>query len=222
MASFTLSKHTRSLAIVGAGGHGCVVADTAVKAGIWTRIVFYDDCYGKIMKCRNWDIVGTIDNMLEKKEDYSDYIVGIGDNRNRVELSNQIQENDLPITSIIHPDASVSSDCKIGLGCVILAGAVINIGSEIGQFCIINNLASVNHDCHIARGVHVGPNAALGGNVTVGKNTWIGIGASVKHGLIIGDNSTIGAGAAVTKNVDSGVTVVGVPARPIQNNQRNS
>jgi acetyltransferase-like isoleucine patch superfamily enzyme len=49
--------------------------------------------------------------------------------------------------------------------------------------------------------------------VRIGARTWIGIGASVKHGIHIGSDVMVGAGAAVVRDIDAGVTAVGVPAR---------
>lgn len=50
--------------------------------------------------------------------------------------------------------------------------------------------------------------------VTIGKDVWIGAGALIMPGVQIGDEAIIGAGAVVTKDVASGVTVTGNPARP--------
>jgi acetyltransferase-like isoleucine patch superfamily enzyme len=55
----------------------------------------------------------------------------------------------------------------------------------------------------------------------LGKRVYVGTGAVIKNGtptqpIVIGDDAVIGAGACVTKSVAPGLTVVGVPARPIQ------
>ena len=40
--------------------------------------------------------------------------------------------------------------------------------------------------------------------------------ASVLPGVQVGDNAIVGAGAVCTKDVPTGATVIGVPARAIQ------
>lgn len=55
----------------------------------------------------------------------------------------------------------------------------------------------------------------FGREIEIGANVWIGAGAIILPGITIGDDALIGAGALVTKDVAAGVTVVGVPARPV-------
>ena len=71
----------------------------------------------------------------------------------------------------------------------------------------------------LAEGVHVSPGAHLGGCVQIGRASWIGIGASVRELKVIGEQVMVGAGAAVVGNVPDGVTVTGVPAGIVRNNQ---
>jgi len=80
---------------------------------------------------------------------------------------------------------------------------------------ILNTLSSVDHDCQLGDFVHISPGAHIAGEVQIGDGSWIGIGASVIEGIKIGRNCIIGAGAAVIADVPDGVTVVGVPAKPI-------
>ncbi|AHI24733.1 maltose acetyltransferase [Komagataeibacter xylinus] len=51
--------------------------------------------------------------------------------------------------------------------------------------------------------------------VTIGRNVWIGGGAIILPGITIGDHAIIGAGSIVTRDVPSGVTAAGNPARPL-------
>ncbi|WP_182355511.1 sugar O-acetyltransferase [Komagataeibacter europaeus] len=51
--------------------------------------------------------------------------------------------------------------------------------------------------------------------VTIGRNVWIGGGAIILPGITVGDDAIIGAGSIVTRDVPSGVTVAGNPARPL-------
>lgn len=51
--------------------------------------------------------------------------------------------------------------------------------------------------------------------VTIGRDVWIGRGVTILPGVHIGDQATVGANAVVTKDVPSGTTVVGVPAKQV-------
>ena len=56
----------------------------------------------------------------------------------------------------------------------------------------------------------------MGGEVVIEEGALVGIGAIVVPRTTIGAWATVGAGAVVIKPVPPGVTVVGVPARPLQ------
>jgi maltose O-acetyltransferase len=53
------------------------------------------------------------------------------------------------------------------------------------------------------------------GEIEIGDNAWVGAGSTVLHGVTIGDAAVIGAGSLVRQDVQSGTTVVGVPARAV-------
>jgi maltose O-acetyltransferase len=53
------------------------------------------------------------------------------------------------------------------------------------------------------------------GRIEIGDNAWVGAGSTVLHGVTIGDAAVIGAGSLVRADVPSGATVVGVPARVV-------
>ncbi len=50
----------------------------------------------------------------------------------------------------------------------------------------------------------------------IGRDVWIGANAVILGGVTIGDGAVIAAGAVVTKNVEPGAVVAGVPAREIR------
>ncbi len=54
----------------------------------------------------------------------------------------------------------------------------------------------------------------LAGYVSTGKHCFFGVGAMVRNDIALGDNVTVGMGSVVTKNFESGVTIVGNPAHP--------
>jgi len=204
----------RSLAIVGAGGHGRVVADCAEALG-WDRIEFFDD-KGVGTASGPWPVIGAVEALFECAGDYDGVIVGIGANRARLDRHRALVARGAAMATLIHPRATVSRHACIDVGTVVFAGAAVNFGAVIGQACIINTGATVDHDDRLSDGVHLSPGAHLGGGATVGECSWIGLGASVREGVSIGRNVRIGAGAAVIAAAPDDVDLVGVPARPLK------
>ena len=201
-----------SLHIIGAGGHGKVVADIALTRG-YSDIVFFAD--GNTEKeCMGFPIV----NGTEKVYDYpdTDIIVAIGNAKVRKQFLDNLITQKRHIPTLIHPTAIIAPKTEIGKGSVIMAGAVINPHTTIGVGCIINTGASVDHDNTIGNYVHISVGTHLAGTVSVGDATWIGIGAIISNNISICENCTIGAGCVVVKDLDVSGVYVGVPAKLLQ------
>ena len=204
------------LLIIGAGGHGIVVADAAAASQQWSEISFIDDAYPDLGQAGPWNVLGVVSALKELRHQVDSALVAIGDNVARMHLLTAIENEAIPLATVIHPLAVVSDLCEIGDGTALLANAVVNACAKIGKGCIINTGAIVEHDCGIADGVHVAPGATLAADVTVGENSWIGAGATVREQVSIGSGVVVGLGAAVVHDVGNSTTVAGVPAKPIE------
>lgn len=201
----------KRLAILGASGHGKVVADTAEMCG-WEKISFFDDAFSSLAVNGAWPISGTTEDLLKSLNEFDGVCVAIGQNRIRLSKLMLLREAGAKIISLIHPNASISKYAEIELGSVVCAGVVVNAYALIGFGCILNTGSCVDHDSVLGAAVHVSPNATIAGSVYVGDAAWIGIGSCVKQGLQIGSDSIVGAGAVVINNVPEKVTVLGIPA----------
>jgi len=212
----TTTSTTRSLAILGAGGHGRSVADVAESCG-W-RVDMYDDCaWPATIASGPWPIVGNLETLIARLDEYAGATVAIGDCAARLQAARHLQACGAHLPPLVHPSAWVSPHARpLGAGSIVLAGAVINVGAVVGEACIINTGATVDHDCNLASGVHISPGAHLAGSVTVGECTWVGIGAVVKQGACLGNHAVAGAGAVVVNRVPDGTCVVGCPAKPME------
>lgn len=202
-----------SLLILGAGGHARVVADAASESG-FDKVGLVDDA-GSEKFSGPFPIVGRSADLERLLPEWGAAIVGIGDNRRRLELLERLRALGFLTPSIVHPRAAVSRHANLAGGVFVAAGAVINFGATIGDSVIINTGATVDHDCVLGAGVHISPGAHLGGNVSVGERSWIGIGAAVRHGIRIGPDAIVGAGGVVVRELAGGQTYVGSPARPL-------
>lgn len=195
------------LIIIGASGHGKVIADIAVKSG-YEDIVFLDDDES-IKYCAGFPVVGKTDEAVHME---GDKVVAIGN----AEIRERIQVTLDSVITLIHPEAVISRRVIIGKGTVVMAGVVINSDAVIGHGCIINTGATVDHDCKIGDYVHISVGTHVAGTVEIGAKTWIGVGATVSNNVNICGGCIIGAGAVVIKDIKEKGTYVGVPVKMIE------
>ena len=200
-----------NLIIIGASGHGKVVADIAQEMDKWQRIRFLDD-NESIKICDGFEVVGKIDEANKYIVD-SDFFVAVGDNLTRKNIQEKLEAMGASLVSLIHPSANIGNGVKISVGTAVMAGVVINNTSIIGKGCIINTNASLDHDNILGDYVHISPGVNIAGSVKIGQGTWIGIGASVINNLEICEGCMIGAGAVVTKTLSKKGVYVGIPAK---------
>ncbi|HZQ98989.1 MAG TPA: serine O-acetyltransferase [Chloroflexota bacterium] len=106
-----------------------------------------------------------------------------------------------------------------------LTGVEIHPGARIGRRVVIDHgmgvvigeTAEVGDDVLLYQGVTLG-GVSLNQDKrhpTIGNRVVIGAGAKVMGPIVVGDDARVGAGSVVTRPVESGATVVGVPAHPV-------
>lgn len=200
------------LAILGASGHGKVVADTAECCG-WQSTEFFDDAWPDLQRNSVWSVVGNTSSLMERLDDFDGVLVAIGNNSVRHTKLLELQRAGARLVILIHPAANVSRYAVICEGTVVFAGAVVNADASVGIGGILNTGCSIDHDCMLGDAVHISPGARLAGGVQVGNQSWVGIGASVRQLIRIGQRVMVGAGSAVISDIPDDVTVAGVPAK---------
>lgn len=207
------SESARRIYIIGAGGHGQVVADIAKQNG-YTEILFIDDRSDML---KNYRIVGSTLNIDEiyQENPESDFFVAIGNNQVREQFFNLLRSKNIKQPILIHPTAVIDSTVMIKEGTAIMANAVINANTVIGNGCIINTAATIDHDCMLGNFVHISPGVHVAGTVRIGDKTWVGIGSSIINNINICSEVIIGGGTTVIDNISNSGKYVGTPARRI-------
>lgn len=206
----------KDVIIIGASGHGKVIADIVLKSK--DRLIGFLDDDENVKECDGYSVLG-------KTTDYTNYlnayfVIAIGNPETREDFANKMTGKVKWYTAI-HPSTQISSmNVSIGEGSVIMANAVINSNTTIGRHCIINTSAVVEHDNKINDFVHVSVGAKLGGTVEIGKSTWLGIGCTINNNIRICDHCMIGAGAVVVSDISESGVYIGVPAKSYETLRR--
>jgi len=200
-----------SLLIIGASGHGRVIADIALKMNKWENIAFLDDDEN-IKSSMGIEVIGKSQEAFNYIHD-CDIFVAIGNNATREKIQERLKNKGASIPILIHPNVVIGEQVEIGAGTAVMAGVIINCCTKIGEGCIINTGATIDHDNLIDDYVHISPGVRTAGTVKIGKRAWLGIGCVVSNNVSIIDGCIIGAGAVVVKDITEPGTYVGVPAK---------
>ena len=201
------------LLIIGASGHGKVVADIALKMNMWKSIAFLDDDES-IKDSMGLEVIGKSADTFTYKDD-SDIFIAVGNNTTREKIQEKLEAEGASIPVLVHPHVVIGTDVQLGVGTTVMAGVVINSSTKIGKGCIINTGATLDHDNVIEDYVHISPGANLAGTAKIGKGSWIGIGSTVSNNINITSGCIVGAGAVVVSDITEPGTYVGVPARRV-------
>jgi len=198
--------------ILGAGGHGKVIADILRCQGA-ALLGFLDDDPAK------WGgtlcglpVFGSIDS-------YAAYgatglIIGVGDIAVRKSIAQRLGDAAAGLwCNAVHPRAIVAETVRMGRGVTVSAGAILNPDVVLGDHVIVNTGATVDHDCSIDAFAHIAPGVHLAGGVQIGQETLVGVGAVVAPWYSVGDGAIVAAGSVVVTDVPGHVAVKGIPAR---------
>jgi sugar O-acyltransferase, sialic acid O-acetyltransferase neuD family len=203
------------LIIIGAGGHGRVVADIAEQVHRYKSIAFLDDVTPS--DAFSYPFLGDTSKAENFIHEY-DIFVAIGNSKARQKFMERLAQHGAIFPTLIHPNAVISKDVVIEMGTVIMPGVVINRGAKLGLGVIVNTSSSIDHDCTVDDYCHIAVGSHICGTVKIGQHTWIGAGATVNNNISICSFCAIGAGSVVIRDIATPCTVVGCPAHLLHEN----
>ena len=138
-----------NLLILGAGGQGQVVRETAEAIGVFEKIAFLDD---------NTDLPGVLDTLGNCKKHLNEYpmaFVAIGNNALRRKLTEQLQAAGFIVPVLKHPTATISPAVEAGAGTIFEAKTIVSPAVKIGKGVILASASIVEHGAVIGDYSHV-------------------------------------------------------------------
>lgn len=205
--------------VVGAGGFGREAIDVIRALGSAYELLGVVDGGPSAVNLERLDALGV--DYLGTEDDWlasgrtASYVVGIGSPRVRALVAARLDAVGMTAAVIVHPRAGVGSAATIGAGSVICAGSQVSTNVTLGKHVHLNPNSTVGHDTVIGDFVSLNPGSIVSGDCVIGPGTLVGAGAVVLQQLTVGESSVIGAAACLTRDLGPGLTVVGVPARPV-------
>ncbi len=211
----------KKIAIFGAGGFGrevkMLIDQINLNSEEYEFIGFYDDGFSKNTSINGFNVLGSINDLLEINYDLF-VVISIADPKIKKKIHNSLKNNSkLNFPSLIHPNVLIGNDnVTIGQGCIICASNIITVNINIGNFVILNLGCTTGHDTTIGDYCSFMPSVNVSGEVLIEDLVYVGTGAKIINLVSVGDSAIIGAGAVVSKSLPGNCTAVGIPAKPIK------
>lgn len=203
--------------LIGSGQHCNVVIYNVIEQNLYDIIGILDSDSDKTdNKVQGIPIIGNYNdvellNSIKDKYNTNKFFISFGNMMYRKKCFEYFVDNGWESVNIIHPNAIISKDAKLGNGVLIECGCLITPNPIIGDNVVVNTGSQVNHDNIIGNHVYLASGVVLSGGVKIDENTLIDDGVVICLGKSVGKNCIIGAGSVVTKNIEDNKVAYGNP-----------
>ena len=211
----------KNIIIIGAGGVGretvLLIEQINTVKPEWNLLGFVDDNKSLHGRCfYGYNVIGCVDSLNTYESIYA--ICSISDSKIKKRIVNNLSSK-IEFANLIHPSSIIGKDCIMGKGIIIQAHCIITTNVNLGNHIQINPQCGIGHDSIIKDFCSLYWNVNVSGNVVIGEGCILGTKTTIIQGLTIGSWSVIGSASNVIRDIPSGSTAVGNPARVIKSLQ---
>lgn len=215
-----MEKVVKEIYALGVGHNTPVFIDLAEACG-YTVVGLYhynDERTGEVDHGVN--VIGSFDDLFARNElQGKNFLLTMGDNKIRTELTNKIISMGGNVPSLIHPMAVISRFAEISpIGVYISPFTYVQADSSVGINSVLLSHVNISHTTKIGNSCFIAGGATIGAYTTMEDNVFVGQGAlsisgKVKH---IGCGAYIGARSLLTKDIPAFAVVCGTPAKVLR------
>ena len=215
---------SRELIVIGAGG------------GSRELLGFVGEINAALAPAQRWRVGGVLDDDVSKQgrtiagvpvvgtpadigaHPATQVVIGIANHRDVTVRQRVFERLGLPerrYATLIHPRAYVDTSAAVGPDCILYPNVCVGPNVTLGCNTVVYFNTVIHHDCAVGPHSAICAGVCLTGDVTLWTCVYVSAAAVIRDGVQVGAEALVGMGAVVTKNVESGQTVCGVPARPL-------
>lgn len=207
----------QAVVLVAASGLAREVAAAIDAAGTHQIVGVLDDnatLHGT--RCAGAPVTGFVDDA----EDLGDvqFVICAGSGGARRRIADRLAMRGIGPTryaTIVHPAASISPSCLIGVGSVVLATVTMTADVTVGDHVVLMPQVVLTHDDVVADYATLCAGVVIGGTVHIGPGAYLGMNSSVRQGLRVGRDATLGMGSVLLQDLPSEQIWTGIPAHPM-------
>ena len=185
-----------NLLILGAGGMGHMIQETALQIG-YDSVAFLDDAK------KGKDIIGKCCDYENFLQSYDTAVAAFGDNNMRLRWTERLMEAGYQVPAIVHPSAVVSPSAVIGRGSFVMHRAVVNTNTVIEHGVLVSSGAVIDHDSYIASGVNIGLGSIVKANCTIASGVRVEAGDVISKITYDGEENIIASFSDIQEILDN-------------------
>lgn len=214
----------RQIYVLGIGHNTPVFIDLALACGYTISGLYHynDERTGEYD--HGMKIIGSFEDLFSLKSlSGMEFLLTMGDNEIRTQLSDRIINKGGKVPTLIHPSAVISVFATISpVGVYISPFTYVQADSSIGSNTVLLSHVNISHTTKIGNSCFIAGGATVGAYTIVNDFVFIGQGALSISGKVrnIGTHAYIGARALMTRDVPAYSLVAGSPAKIIGNTQK--